>query len=147
MFCPARRPKYLYKGLRRGVKPISIFAFFDFRVTLYLHFHPKHPNEGLKWPWECFLLICKIQNFLSSSILGEFPNPRKIFFSKKISGDLGMPLKWKKEENCKFYKSIENILMVILSPHWGVLGEKWRYSVTRKSKNAKIEIGLNPPPP
>ena len=70
----------------------------------------------------------------------------KTFFEKKNFGVSGIPPKWKREENFEFYKSIENILMVILSPHWGVLGEKWRYSVTRKSKNAKIEIGLNPPP-
>ena len=36
--------------------------------------------------------------------------------------------------------------MVILSLYWGNLGVKWRNGVAYKSKNAKIEIGLNPPP-
>ena len=35
--------------------------------------------------------------------------------------------------------------MVILSLYWGNLGVKWRNGVAYKSKNAKIEIGLNPP--
>ena len=37
--------------------------------------------------------------------------------------------------------------MVILSLYWGNLGVKWRNGVAYKSKNAKIKIGLNPPPP
>ena len=48
----------------------------------------------------------------------------KNFFEKKFFGVLGIPPKWKKGENFEIYKSIENIFMVILSPHWGVLGEK-----------------------
>ena len=77
--------------------------------------------------------------------MGPLQHLGKFFFDKKILGVLGIPPKWKKGENFEIYKSIENIFMVILSPHWGVLGEKWRYSVTSKSKYAKIEIGLNPP--
>ena len=46
------------------------------------------------------------------------------FFEKNFSGFREFPQNGKKEENFEFYKSIENILMVILSPHWGVLGEK-----------------------
>ena len=36
--------------------------------------------------------------------------------------------------------------MVILSFYWGNLDVKWRNGIAYKSKNAKIEIGLNPPP-
>ena len=78
---------------------------------------------------------CALENFL-----------KKIFFEKKNFGVSGIPQKRKRVKKFWFQKSIGIILMVILSHHRGNLGKKWRYGVTRKSKNAKIEIGLNPPP-
>ena len=40
--------------IKGGFKPISIFAFFDFDVTPYLHFSPKTPQWGLKMTMRMF---------------------------------------------------------------------------------------------
>ena len=51
-----------------------------------------------------------------------------------------------KTKNGRFFSEIDrNHPPVILSSHVCNLGEKWRRGVVYKSKNAKIEIGLNTP--
>ena len=77
---------------------------------------------------------CDLWNILN------FQNLEKKFGVSEI------PPKWKKLESFWFQNLLEIILMVILSPHTGNLGENWMHSVTYKPKSAKIEIGLNRPP-
>ena len=68
---------------------------------------------------------------------------RKKFRKKKFLAGTP-PQKWKKLKNRNFQKIEENCQTIILSPHWGILGKKWRCCVVRKSKNAKIENRLVP---
>ena len=66
----------------------------------------------------------KFSSFFHFGGIAEIP--------KKYFRGFGNSPKMGKGRKFEFYKSIENILMVILSPHWGVLGEKWRYIQARR---------------
>ena len=73
---------YFSLFLRGRFKPISIFAFFDFDVSLYLHFSPKTPQWGLKMRMLSFDLKFKI--FSLFSFWGNSQNPENFFFEKKF---------------------------------------------------------------
>ena len=86
-----------------GTKQLSVFAFLNFNDTLYLHFSPKYPYEGLKWPHGHFLLISKNKNVIPFFHFRAFPGILKQFFSKKNSN---MNTKW--HFFGKLKKEIEN---------------------------------------
>ena len=66
---------------------------------------------------------------------------KKYFF--RVSG---IPPKRKRLENFDFQKLLGIILMVILSPHMGNLGQKWRHSVVYTSKMRKSKSAWTSPP-
>ena len=124
---------------------------------------PNRQNLDIRFPPDPHSLGINLQNWLNS-YLGNWdifhlrPVPskniencalenflKKIFFEKKFFGVSGIPRNRKGVKNFWFQKSLGIILMVILSLYWGNLGVKWRNGVAYKSKNAKIEIGLNTP--
>ena len=86
LYVPNRRPNplFLWSYLLRGGGS-SRFRFSRFLTYALRHTfisHPRYPNECLKWPWEWFLLISEIKNFLPLFDFGESPKPRKNFFRK-----------------------------------------------------------------
>ena len=118
------REKNSKKILRGKNHQKSLYTYVRNRVIFLLSPVPSKNIEN-----------CDLRNILNEPVF------EKIFF--RVSG---IPPKWKRVENFWFQKLLEIILMVILSPHMGILGENWRHGVTYKSKNVKIEIGLNPLP-
>ena len=67
-------------ALRGGSSRFRFSRFLAYTLRCAFSFHPNYPYEGLKWPWEWFLTVSEIKNFLTFFILGEFPKPRKFFF-------------------------------------------------------------------
>ena len=63
-----------------NIKGGGVQADFDFRVFLFLRFAipPFYaqitPNKTLEWPWERFLTISEINNFLPLFVFGESSN-------------------------------------------------------------------------
>ena len=65
---------------RNKIKPILIFVFFDFDVSLYLHFSPKTPQWGLKmtiWMLTIDFLNSKFSSFFH---IGGIPKKKFWFF-------------------------------------------------------------------